>query len=52
MFREQRVALTPESVSILVANGHRIVIESNAGKGAHFKDKDYSEAVGDAAKDR
>ena len=43
-FPEQRVALTPESVSILVSNGHRIVIESNAGKGAHFKDRDYSEA--------
>jgi len=43
-FQEQRVALTPESVSILVANGHRVVIESEAGKGAHFRDKDYSEA--------
>ncbi|HXH17985.1 MAG TPA: alanine dehydrogenase [Chitinophagales bacterium] len=44
LFQEQRVALTPESVSILVSNGHRVVIESEAGKGAHFKDKDYSEA--------
>src|SRR6266480_4184477 len=43
-FPEQRVALTPESVSILVANGHRIMIESQAGKGAHFRDKEYSEA--------
>ncbi len=43
-FQEQRVALTPESVSILVSNGHRVVIESDAGKGAHFKDRDYSEA--------
>ena len=31
-FQEQRVALVPESVGLLVANGHRVVIESNAGK--------------------
>ena len=28
----------------LVANGHRILIESNAGKESHFSDNDYSEA--------
>lgn len=43
-FQEQRIALTPESVSILVANGHRVVIESKAGEGSHFKDRDFSEA--------
>jgi alanine dehydrogenase len=43
-FQEQRIPLTPESVSILVANGHRIVIESKAGEAAHFSDRDYSEA--------
>jgi len=43
-FQEQRIALTPESVSILVSNGHRVVIESKAGEGAHFKDRDFSEA--------
>ncbi len=44
LFQEQRVALTPESVNILVSNGHRILIESKAGDGAHFKDRDYSDA--------
>lgn len=43
-FPEQRVPLTPESVNLLVSNGHRVVIESKAGKGAHFKDTDFSEA--------
>ena len=43
-FQEHRIGLTPESVRTLVANGHRIVIESNAGMDSHFYDTDYSEA--------
>ena len=43
-FQENRVPLTPDSVETLVAQGHRIVIESKAGDGARFSDKDYSEA--------
>lgn len=43
-FQENRVPLTPDAVDILVANGHRVLIETKAGEGAHFKDKDYSEA--------
>lgn len=43
-FQERRVALVPESVSLLVANGHRVKVESNAGFGANFSDHDYSEA--------
>ncbi|MBN9351219.1 MAG: alanine dehydrogenase [Chitinophagaceae bacterium] len=43
-FHENRIALTPEAVSVLVANGHRAIIESNAGVGASYSDKDYSEA--------
>ncbi|GIV35213.1 MAG: alanine dehydrogenase [Chitinophagales bacterium] len=50
-FQEQRVPLTPESVSILVAHGHRIVIETKAGEGAHFKDRDYAEAGAEIAYD-
>ena len=41
---EQRVALVPESVGFLVANGHRVVIESGAGEQANFSDSDYSES--------
>jgi alanine dehydrogenase len=43
-FQENRVALTPEAVSILVNNGHEVVIESKAGEGGHFYDTDYAEA--------
>lgn len=43
-FQENRVALTPDAVSVLVSNGHKIVIEHNAGDASHFRDKDYSEA--------
>ena len=43
-FQEHRIGLTPESVSTLVANGHRILIETNAGMASHFYDTDYSEA--------
>lgn len=43
-FNENRVALTPEAVGVLVANGHRVVIESKAGDGASYTDNNYSEA--------
>lgn len=43
-FQENRVALVPDAVALLVNNGHHIVIESNAGKMANFQDHDYSEA--------
>src|SRR5690349_5920072 len=43
-FQENRVALTPDAVSVLVSNGHEVTIEHNAGEAAHFGDKDYSEA--------
>lgn len=42
-FQENRIALTPLSVALLVNNGHDVVIESGAGNGANFSDKDYSE---------
>lgn len=43
-FQENRVALSPEAVSVLVSNGHRVSVEHGAGEGAHFYDTDYSEA--------
>ncbi|WP_353779919.1 NAD(P)-dependent oxidoreductase [Winogradskyella sp. 3972H.M.0a.05] len=50
-FQEKRVCLTPDAVSALVANGHRVMIESGAGDGANFKNKDYSEAGAEVTKD-
>ena len=43
-FQENRITLTPDAVSLLVHNGHTIVIEHNAGLGANFTDKEYSDA--------
>ena len=43
-FQENRISLTPDAVSLLVHNGHKIVIESNAGAGANFTDEEYSNA--------
>lgn len=43
-FNENRIALTPEGVAVIVANGHQVHVETNAGEGANYTDKDYSEA--------
>ena len=43
-FQENRVGLIPEAVAVLVANGHRVMVESGAGLGSRYADKDYSEA--------
>lgn len=43
-FNENRIALTPEAVSVIVANGHEVNVETNAGIGANYSDRDYSEA--------
>ena len=42
-FQENRIALTPLSVGLLVQNGHEVVIEAGAGLAANFKDDHYSE---------
>lgn len=42
--QENRVALVPEAVQLLVNNGHRLVIETNTGEAANFSDTEYSEA--------
>lgn len=40
---ENRVSLVPEAVALLIANGHRVLIENQAGKSAHFENTEYSE---------
>ena len=42
-FQENRVALTPLSVGLLVENGHEIILESGAGNASNFLDHHYSE---------
>lgn len=41
---ENRVGLTPSSVRELVANGHNVIIETNAGQGIGKSDDDYRQA--------
>jgi alanine dehydrogenase len=43
---ESRIPLTPEAVEMLVSQGHEIIIEKDAGKQAHYTDRDYSEKGG------
>ena len=42
-FNENRIALTPEAAGVLIANGHQVMMESNAGKGSNYSDHDFSE---------
>ncbi len=50
-FQEKRVCLTPDAVSALVNNGHRVLFEAGAGDGANFNDTAYSEAGAEITKD-
>jgi alanine dehydrogenase len=43
-FQENRVSLVPDDVGLLVNHGHRVIVETGAGKNANFQDNDYSEA--------
>lgn len=47
--QENRVALVPASVASLIAHGHRVVVEKDAGKNANYSDHDYSEVGVDIA---
>ena len=42
--QENRIALTPEAVSLLTKNGLQVSIESGAGDKSNFNDKAYAEA--------
>lgn len=43
-FQERRICLTPDAVSAIVNNGHRVLMEKDAGLEAGFTDKEYSDA--------
>lgn len=50
-FQEKRVCLTPEAVNTLTNNGHKILIEQGAGKGAGYSDREFSEAGAEVTPD-
>lgn len=41
---ERRIALAPQAVALLVANGHEVRVETKAGSAAQFSDEEYAEA--------
>jgi alanine dehydrogenase len=41
---DNRIALTPSAVQVIVSNGHEVLIERNAGLASSFTDNEYSEA--------
>jgi len=51
-FQENRIALTPDAVAVLINNGHEVTIETKAGAGSNYTDKDYSEAGAKIAYDK
>lgn len=41
---EYRVGLTPDNAAVLIADGHKVFVETNAGEGAGFTDLMYENA--------
>jgi len=50
-YSENRIPLDPDAVGLLVQQGHEILIESEAGKAAHFPDNEYAELGGEITYD-
>jgi alanine dehydrogenase len=42
--QENRVALTPNAVSMFASQGHQVIIEKGAGKRSFYQDDEYAEA--------
>ena len=40
---ENRLCLTPESVGVLTANGHKVIVETGAGTASKYADRLYSD---------
>jgi len=43
-FQEHRVPLVPGAVALLVSNGHKVYLETNAGLSSSFSDKEYADS--------
>lgn len=51
MHEEARVSAIPETVKKFVADGHKVLVESNAGMGSHFPNEDYEAAGAEIIQD-
>jgi alanine dehydrogenase len=52
LFQENRIALTPQAVAVLVSQGNEVVIERGAGNASSFSDHEYSEAGASVVPDK
>lgn len=43
-FQEHRVPLVPGAIALLVSNGHKVFVETNAGVSSSFSDREYSDS--------
>ncbi len=50
--QENRISLTPDAVGVIVANGHKVWLETGAGVKANFSDQEYSEAGAEIVQSR
>jgi len=41
---EKRVCMVPSGVATMIANGHQVIVERNAGAGAGYPDEEYVQA--------
>ncbi|MCM0667128.1 MULTISPECIES: alanine dehydrogenase [Flavobacterium] len=50
-YQERRICLTPDAVTSLTYEGHRVMIESGAGESSSYTDKEYADAGAEITKD-
>ncbi|MCD0469866.1 alanine dehydrogenase [Flavobacterium sp. JAS] len=50
-YQERRICLTPDAVTSLTYEGHRVMIESGAGESSSYSDKEYADAGAEVTKD-
>lgn len=51
MHGEDRVSATPSTVSKMIADGHRVLVQKNAGEGSFYHDEQYVEAGAEIIED-
>lgn len=50
-YQERRICLTPDAVTSLTFNGHRVMIEAGSGESSSYTDKEYSDAGAEITND-
>ncbi len=50
-YQEKRICLTPDAVTAITANGHRVIVEAGAGESAFYPDVEYANAGAEIVRD-